>query len=70
MKLDLKISDSNTLESFKGQILNFIGQKQNSTYKLNNSVGIKLLTRLRVGLGRLKKHNVNYNFHNSLRPFV
>ena len=49
-KLNLKIRNSATLETFKKQILDFIRPKLNSTFKLHNPFGVKLLTRLEAGL--------------------
>ena len=67
-KFNMKIRDSAILESFKKQILNFIRTRQNSTFKLHNPIGIKLLTRLRVGLSHLKEHKFKHNFRDSIGP--
>ena len=62
----MKICDSNFLESFKEQVFNFVKHRQSSTSKLNKPLGIKLLTRLRVGLGQFKEHKFNRNFQDSI----
>ena len=67
-KFHWKIQDSDTLESFKKQILNIIRPGQNSTFKLHNPLGTKLLTRLRVGLSHLKEHKFKHDFQDSIDP--
>ena len=54
--------DSDTSEYFKKQILNFIRPRQNINFKLQNPLGIKLLTRLRVALSYLKEGQFKNNF--------
>ena len=58
-KLGLKIRDSATLDSFKNQILNFIGPRRDSPFKLHNPLKVDFLTRLKVGLSQLKSTNLN-----------
>ena len=68
-KLDLKIRNSATLESFKKQILSSIRPRRNSTFKLHNPLGIKLHTRVRVNLNHLKEQKLKYNFKDSADHF-
>lgn len=44
-KLDLNIRNSESLTSFKGNILEFIRPSKNSVFRFNNTKGIKLLTK-------------------------
>ena len=37
-------------------------------YNVHNSVGLKLLTRLRLGLSNLSQHKFNHNFRYCLNP--
>ena len=37
-------------------------------YNVHNLVGVKLLTRLRLGLSHLSKHKFNHNFQNCVNP--
>ena len=37
---------------------------QNSTFKVYNPLGIKFLTRLRIGLNHLNEHKFKHNFQN------
>ena len=58
--------NSVSLEVFKKYILKFIRPSPNSIFKIHNPTGIKLLTRLRVGLSHLRYHKFNHNFHDTL----
>ena len=41
---------------------------QNRAFNCHTPKGIKLLTRLRLGLSHLCEHKFNHNFHDSLNP--
>ena len=43
-------------------MLNLIRTKCNDTYGIHNPTGLKLLTRLRLGLSHLNDHKFNHNF--------
>ena len=49
-------------------LLNFIRPIGNSTYKICDPSGIKLLTRLRLGFSRLSEHKFRHNFADSSNP--
>ena len=68
-KLDNNIQNSESVSAFKKQILKFIRPSPNSTFNVHNPRGIKLLTRLRVGLSHLREHKFRHNFQGSLDPF-
>ena len=40
----------------------------NSTYRIHNLVGIRLLTRLRLGLSHLNEHKFRHNFDDCVHP--
>ena len=65
-KLDNNIRNSESVSAFKKQILKFIRPSPNSTFNVHNPHGIKLLTRLRVGLSHLREHKFRHNFQDSL----
>ena len=54
IKKEFKNSDSFAI--FKKRILEFIRPKPNSIFNIHNPLGIKYLTRLRVGFSHLKEH--------------
>ena len=67
-KLDTNICNSTSLNQFKARVLEFIRPKPNSIFNVSNHVGIKLLTRLRVGFSHLREHKFRHNFQDSLNP--
>ena len=68
-KLDNNIRNSESVSAFKKQILKLIRPSPNSTFNAHNPHGIKLLTRLRVGLSHFRKHKLRHNFQDFLDPF-
>ena len=65
-KLDLEIRKANSLFSFKSALLNLGSSAPNSYCNIHNPVGLKLLSRLRVGLSRLNEHKFKHNFSNCI----
>ena len=49
-------------------MLNQIRPKCNEAYEVHNSTGLKLLTRLRLGLSHLNNHKFNHNFRDCINP--
>ena len=68
-KLDLEIHNSVALEIFKNHLLNFIKPSYNNICNLNNPLGLKLLTRLRIDFSHIKEHKFKHNFQDSLDSF-
>ena len=67
-KLDLNIRNSASLNTFKKKLLNFIRPCANSIFDIHNPLGIKLLTRLRLGLSHLHEHKFRHWFQDTLNP--
>ena len=67
-KLGSEIRNSSSLNVFKKQLLSFIRPFANSFFKCHNSQGIKLITRLRLGLSHLRKHKFKHSFQDTLNP--
>ena len=67
-KSDPEIRNAETYASFRKIRLNFIRTTGNSTYKIYDPLGIKLLTRLRLGFSHLSEHKFRHNFTDSLNP--
>ena len=61
-KLDNNIRYWESVSAFKKQILKFFRPSLNSTFNVHNPHGIKLLTKLRVGLSHLREHKFRHNF--------
>ena len=51
------------------KLLKFIRPSGNSVFRCHNPKGIKLLTRLRLGLSHLREHKFKHGFLDSLNPF-
>ena len=67
-KLDRDIRNSDSLKVFKLSLLKFVGPVVNSVFKINNPYGLKLLTRLRLGLSHLRYHKFRHNFQDCINP--
>ena len=49
-------------------LLKFARPVANSVFEINNPYGLKLLTRLRLGLSHLRYHKFRHNFRNCINP--
>ena len=67
-KLDLNIRNSASPNNFKKKLLNFIWPCANSIFDIYNPLGIKLLTRLFLGLSHLHEHKFRHWFQDTLNP--
>ena len=59
---------SKSISIFRSNILKCIRPKPNNVYYCHNPKGIRLLTRLRQGLGHLRKHKFKQSFQDYLNP--
>ena len=57
-----------SFRSFKKRLLSFIRLMPNSIYNIHNPLGVKYLTRLRIGFSHLKEHKFRHNFQDSTDP--
>ena len=60
--LDLKIRNSKTFYTFYKSIVKFIRPSSISIFSFHSPKGIKLITRLRLDLSRLREHKFRHNF--------
>ena len=67
-KLDLNIRNCESLNIFKKTLLNFIRPSGSTVFSCHNPKGVKLLTRLRLGLSHLSEHKFKHSFQDSLNP--
>ena len=67
-KLDRDICNSDSLNVFKLSLLKFVRPVANSVFELNNPYGLKLLTRLRLGLSHLRYHKFRHDFQDCINP--
>ena len=61
-KLDLNIRNSESSNIFKKSLLKFKGPSGSSVFNCHNLRGVKLLTKIRLGLSHLRKHNFKHGF--------
>ena len=53
---------------FRKRILNLIRPKCKNTYEIHNPAGLKLLTRLKLGLSHLNNLEFNHNLKDGINP--
>ena len=66
--LDISIRNSSLCHIFKNLILKFIRPDSNRISSTQNFEGLKLLTRMRLGLSHLADHKFRHNFQDCLNP--
>ena len=67
-KLDLDIRKSKFYAIFRNALLKIGWPNQSPVYRIHNSVGLKLLTRLRLGLSNLNEHRFSHSFQCCINP--
>ena len=67
-KLNPEIRSSGSLNIFQKSILKFILPSASKVYYINDAIGIKLITRLRLGFSHLSEHKLKHNFRDTLNP--
>ena len=67
-KLDPSLRNSVSYDVFKNSILKFIRPSPNKIFQCHNPKGIKLVTRLRLGLSHLREHKFKHSFQDTLNP--
>ena len=67
-KLDPSLWNSASYNVFKNSILKFIRPSPNKIFQCHNPKGIKLVTRLRLGLSHLREHKFKHSFQDTLNP--
>ena len=63
------IKSSPTLNVFKKRYMEFFNVTPNPIYGIHDPVGLKYLTRLRVGLSHLHSHKYHHNFRDTVTQF-
>ena len=66
--LDPNVRNSKSISVFKAKILNFIRPSPKSFFDCHNPKGIKLITRLRLGLSHLREHKFKHSFQDTINP--
>ena len=66
--MDRKIRQSSTLLNFRNSLIKIGRSAPKPVYNIHNSNGLKLMTRLRLGLSHLNEHKFNHNFKDCVNP--
>ena len=66
-KLNFNIRTS-SFNIFRANLIKIIRPIPNSVFGIFNPLGLKLITRLRLGLSHLNEHRFNHNFNNCINP--
>ena len=69
-KLDINLRNAKSFLIFRNSLLKIGRPMQNSIYNIHDPVGIKYLTRLRLGLSHLNEHKFRHNFQDCLNPSI
>ena len=69
-KLDFDIQKSKFYAIFRNALLKIDRPNQCSVYRIHNPVGLKLPTRLGLGLSHLNEHRFNHNFQSCITLYV
>ena len=67
-KLDLSIRNSGSLNVFKGTLLQFEKPLENSVFTCHNPIGIRYLTRLKLGFSHLRYCKFKHGFLDAVDP--
>ena len=68
-KLNPEITAIKSLNSFRNTLIKSVKPIPNSVFDACDPHGLKLLTRLRVGLSHLREHKFNHGFNDTIDPF-
>ena len=66
--LDSTIRDSESIAIFKKRLLSFIRPISRNVYNIFDPIGLKFLTRLRLGFSHLNEHRFRHNFQECINP--
>ena len=66
--LDASIRNSESIAIFKRRLLSLIRPFQSNLYNIFDLIGLKLLTRLRLGFSHLNEHKFRHDFQECLNP--
>ena len=67
-RLDQVLRNSKSYSIFKNSLLKIGRPMPKPTFNIHNPLGLKLLTRLGLGLSHLNEHRFNHNFKDCINP--
>ena len=65
-KLNLQLHNAKSFKKFRNTLLKLGRPTSELIYKIHHPLGLKLLTRLRLGLSHLNEHRFKHNFKNCI----
>ena len=66
--IDPAIRNITSYAIFRKNLLKLIRPSPNSLYGIHDPLGVKLLTRIRLGLSHLREHKFRHNFQDTVNP--
>ena len=66
-KLDPFLRSIDSLSKFKAELIKSLRPPKRSVFKISDIVGVRLLTRLRLGFSHLREHKFRHKFSDSSR---
>ena len=66
--LDISIRNSESIAVFKSRLLSFVRPIANYVYNIFDPIGLKLLTRLRLGFSHLNENRFRHKFQDCMNP--
>ena len=60
--------NSSSYNIFRKSLLNFFLPSASKVYNINDTISIKLITRVRLGFSHLREHKFKHNFQETLNP--
>ena len=67
-KLDLQLRNEKFFKKFRNTLLKIGRPTADLIYGIHHTLGLKLLTRLRLGLSHFNKYRFKHNFKNYINP--
>ena len=64
----MSIRKSTSLDTFKSRLLRFVRPLENRVFTCHNPIGIKYLTRIRLGFSHLRYHKFKHGFLDAIDP--
>ena len=65
---DETIKNSESISIFKSRLLSFIRPLESNVYNIFDPIGLKFLTRWRLGFSHLNEHRFRHNFQDCMNP--
>ena len=65
-KVDVTFRKSESLPYFRNALLKVGWPRAKPVYNIHNPIGLKLLTRLRLGLSHLNEHKFKHNYQDCI----